>query len=343
MKKYFYFFYLLLPLIHFFSLVDAKYIFSVPVFVFVMIPMLDFIFGEKKEIMIETNDGEDSFYHYVMYFYIPIHIFLVLFGAHYISNQNLSVLQQWVFTISTGLITGGIGITIAHELCHRKNSRDQLLSDILLSFVCYTHFSTEHVLGHHKRVATEDDPATARFGESIYHFLFRSVKGSFLSALNIEKIRLKKNDKKVWSLENRILRGVVFQIAICLVLTVFWGSNALRFFIIQSIVAFTLLELVNYVEHYGLERKKIDGRYSKILPKHSWNNSNLISNLILFNLQRHSHHHADASVEFQHLKHYEEAPQLPLGYPSMVLLALFPPLWKKYMDPMVLKFNSQKA
>lgn len=340
MKKYFYFLYLILPLIHFFSLKHENYMFSVPIFVFVIIPMLDFIFGEKKEIMIETNDGEDRFYHFVMYFYIPIHVMIVLFGAYLVSYQNLSLLHQWIFTISTGLITGGIGITIAHELCHRKNPKDQLLSDILLSFVCYTHFSTEHVLGHHKRVATYDDPATARYGESIYFFLFRSIKGSFLSAIEIEKVRLKKNGKNIWSIENRILRGIIFQVTIALLLLIFFGSNALRFFIIQSVVAFCLLELVNYVEHYGLERKKIDGRYSKILPKHSWNNSNLISNLLLFNLQRHSHHHADASIEYQHLKHYQEAPQLPLGYPSMILLALFPPLWRKLMDPMVEKFNS---
>lgn len=335
MKKYLFLFYLLFPIILFASFAKGGiWIFSLIIFIFVGIPVLDIIFGVFKYTFSSDND-DDGYFNNLMYIYIPVHIGLVVGGAGYISSAKLSTLESWIFTLSTGLITGGIGITVAHELCHRKDKLNQFLSDILLSFVCYTHFSTEHVFGHHKRVSTPEDPASARLGESVYAFWFRSVVGSFKSASEINKKKLKREGKSFFSLSNRILMGIVYQILIAVSLYLLFGGAGLRFFIIQSFFAFTLLELVNYVEHYGLQRKEVNGRYSKILPKHSWNNSNLISNLFLFNLQRHSHHHADGNVHYQYLKHYEDAPQLPAGYPTMILLALIPPLWRKVIDPKV--------
>lgn len=335
MKKYLFLFYLLLPAILLASFAKGGvWIFSLIIFVFVVIPVIDTIFGVYEDTF-SNNEEDKNFFNNMVYIYVPVHIALVIGGAGYIASGKLTTLESWVFTLSVGLITGGIGITVAHELCHRKDNLNQFLSDVLLSFVCYTHFSTEHVFGHHKRVSTPEDPASARLGESFYAFWLRSVVGSFKSACEINRKKLNREGHNFFSLKNRILMGIVYQVIIALSLFFLFGGAGFRFFIIQSFFAFTLLELVNYVEHYGLQRKEVNGRYSKILPKHSWNNSNLISNLFLFNLQRHSHHHADGNVHYQYLKHYEDAPQLPAGYPTMILLSLIPPLWRKVIDPKV--------
>jgi alkane 1-monooxygenase len=246
------------------------------------------------------------------------------------------------------LSTGGIGITVAHELGHKKSTWERFLSKVLLMSVSYMHFYIEHNKGHHVRVSTPEDPATARFNEPFYAFWWRSVSQGFLSAWHLENNRLRRKGLKAFSLQNNMIWFSVLPLlfAVCLWagFSYLTGANAwpvLVFFFGQSFFAFSLLEAVNYVEHYGLMRKKIDEkRYERVAPHHSWNASQMVSNFFLFQLQRHSDHHFNAIKRYQVLDHYDHAPQLPAGYPSMVILAHIPPLWFKLMNKRLEKWNA---
>jgi alkane 1-monooxygenase len=252
----------------------------------------------------------------------------------------MSILSWIAFTTGMALVTGGIGITVAHELGHRSEKIEQRYSKILLMTVCYMHFFIEHNRGHHVRVATPDDPATSRKGESFYGFWWRSVTQGYLSAWHLELERLKKKGQGFWSLSNQMIWFQFFPIAfIVFFFGLFsfiqgrWVWEVPAFFFVQSFLAFSLLELVNYLEHYGMERAKLpSGQYEKVTPIHSWNASQLVSNFLLFQLQRHSDHHAYAHKRYQVLDHNEASPQLPAGYSAMIILACIPPLWFAVMD-----------
>lgn len=289
------------------------------VFVFVLIPLIDQIVGVNTSV---PDDFQFKKWKKVnvwapsIYLYFATH-FIVLFYA-FSKLSSYSTIDLIICGISLGLYNGGIGITVAHELCHKKEKRHRLMADILLASVCYQHFAVEHVRGHHINVATENDPASARKFETVYHFLYRTITGSFLSALRIDK--------------KSVFIGIMISLIFVLIAYFYQGLNGITFFILQSAVAITLLELVNYVEHYGLSRKKLDnGRYERVIPIHSWNSAHQFSNSILFNLQRHSDHHASAHLPYTVLKHQDSAPQLPSGYPGMIMLSLVPPLWFKIM------------
>jgi alkane 1-monooxygenase len=256
--------------------------------------------------------------------YVITHFAILIYSLA--NSIQLTWTSLIIGAVAVGLYTGGLGITVAHELCHKKEKLPRFIADLVLASVCYQHFAIEHVRGHHFQVATIEDPASSRKNESAYPFLLRTISGTFRHALQLDK------------------SGVMKGIGLALI---FAGSafvfdvKAGAFFIIQSMVAIVLLELVNYVEHYGLSRKKLEnGRYEKVLPIHSWNSAHKFSNLMLFNLQRHSDHHASAHLPYTVLKHQETAPQLPTGYPGMIMLALVPPLWFKVMNPKVQSFNS---
>lgn len=296
------------------------FLFSVHLFVFLLVPVIDFVVGENK---FNPEDPEIKTWSQsrvwapLLYIYVLSH-FLVLYMAIQ-KLPSLSMPESLLLASAVGLYTGGLGITVAHELCHKKDKLHRYMADILLASVCYTHFAIEHVRGHHFHVATQDDPASARFGESVYAFLPRTLKDSFLSAWGIDS--------------KKVLLGISLTLLFILIILVMSGIQGLVFFFTQSIVAIILLELVNYVEHYGLSRKALpNGRHEVVRPQHSWNSSHVFSNLLLFNLQRHSDHHAAANLPFTILKHHDKAPQLPSGYPGMILLSLVPPLWFKLMN-----------
>lgn len=292
-------------------------------FVFIFIPLVDMVLGTVK-----TNPTIDQENHWkkmrvwgpALYLYSITHFVVLILGSLK-AMVTFSNLELAILSINAGLYTGGLGITVAHELCHKKERLPRFIADLLLSSVWYQHFAVEHVRGHHLNVSTPEDPASARKNENIYKFLFRTLSGSFLHALKLDSKAVMKG----------ILMAAIFTTLFALI-----GKKALIFFVIQSIVAIILLELVNYVEHYGLHRKQLpNGRYEKVLPIHSWNSSHRFSNSMLFNLQRHSDHHALAHLPYTILKHHEEAPQLPSGYPAMILLALIPPAWFTFMNPKV--------
>jgi len=240
----------------------------------------------------------------------------------------------WV--ASTALACGGLGIVIGHELIHRRDRVHYWVGKLLLGTVLYMHFAIEHVRGHHARVATDADPASARLGQSLYAFVPRSILRQFLSAWTLESQRLSRTGRRVWSLRNEMLVGLLLQAVWLAGVAALFGPGVMAAFVAVAVIAVVLLETVNYVEHYGLRRASgADGRPEPVRAHHSWNSDHVVSRALLFELPRHTDHHMNGGRPYQTLRSVPGAPQLPAGYPAMVMLALLPPLWSRVMDPRV--------
>ena len=309
------------------------------IFSFIIVPVIDAWLGTDPSNVSADKVKEleaDYYYRFVLYVWTWFQLIFICWSFYVVAIGGLQSITDWVlFVLGVALVTGGIGITVAHELGHKKSFIERLYSKILLMTVCYMHFYIEHNQGHHVLVATPEDPATARKNESFYAFWFRSVFGGYRHAWKLENERLRKKGLAALSIYNRMIHYAVLPLLFCgAALLLFsmlqqrWVWEVPVFFFAQSILAFTLLELVNYVEHYGIMRREIaPGKYERVNPLHSWNTSHVISNFFLFQLQRHSDHHVYAIKRYQVLNHYDESPQLPYGYPTMILIALIPPLW----------------
>jgi alkane 1-monooxygenase len=308
-------------------------------FAFGVIPLLDLLIGVDTRNPTPEEEAADTDardYKLMTWFAAPVQVALLFWATWIVTHRDLTWVELAGFTLSVGITGGAQAINIAHELYHRHNQWEKFLGKTLLWTVGYMHWGLEHVSGHHSRVATFDDPATARYGESFYSFWPRTVLGSLRSSWRIETARLARRKKWPWGPRNRVLRDAVLTAALVALLAWFWGGWAVVFFVVQSVLALSLLEVVNYLEHYGLlRRKQPDGRYEKVQPIHSWNASELITNRFLFNLQRHSDHHAKPGRRYPILRHIDDAPQLPTGYAGMVLVALVPPLWFRLINPRV--------
>jgi alkane 1-monooxygenase len=309
-----------------------------PLLVFVAFPLLDVAIG-----MDATNPPDsvlkwleqDRYYRWCTYAFIPLQYAGLVFACWLWSSGDLSTLSDIGLAVTMGVVAG-IGINTAHELGHKRASLEKWLSKVALAQTGYGHFFIEHNRGHHVRVATPEDPASSRLGESFWAFLPRTVIGSVRSAWGIERERLGRSGVSVWSWRNDVLQAWAMTVVLFGVLTAVFGLVVLPFLLIQAF-GFSLLEVVNYLEHYGLRRqKREDGRYERCLPEHSWNSNNVASNVLLYHLQRHSDHHANPTRRYQALRHVDEAPQLPTGYAGMIVLAWFPPLWRRVMDPRLL-------
>ena len=312
---------------------------------FILVPIADMFSGLDHKNPTKEEEAElkkQLKFKIVTWLWTPVQYAIVIWGAWIVSTQNLSAIELVGFTLGAGLCGGGIGITITHELVHRTEKWEKFLS--LANLVClnYMHFYIEHVYGHHQRVATPNDPATSKKGESFWYFYPRTVIGSWKSAWSWEVNRISKKGKKPFHINNRMLHYVCIQLGFFSILYAYFGIAGVLFHLVQSTLSFSLLEIINYVEHYGLLRKKNEkGRYEKVLPIHSWNASHQVSNMFLFKLQRHSDHHANGLRRYQILRYFNESPQLPFGYPTMSLIALFPPLWRKVMDPRLEAYRYQ--
>jgi alkane 1-monooxygenase len=335
----------ILPAIAVYSFYQGGWYHLIPLlFIFVLLPLLDQLTGIDKTNVAPESVKEKStefYYRFVTYVWVYVQLAFVCWAVYVITTQPPAHLLAWIgFVISTGLITGGIGITVAHELGHKQSKLERFYSKILLMTVCYMHFYIEHNRGHHVTVATPEDPATARKDENFYAFWIRSVTGSYMHAWILERQSLQRKGYAFFSQYNNMILFTLMPLFFCAFLFVsiklitgLWHGEVIVFFFSQSIVAFTLLELVNYVEHYGIVRRELaPGKYERVNPLHSWNASHMISNFFLFQLQRHSDHHAFAHKRYQVLNHYDESPQLPFGYPTMILLALIPQLWFGIMN-----------
>jgi alkane 1-monooxygenase len=310
-----------------------------PLLVFVAFPILDIAVGVDA-----TNPPDsvlkwleqDRYYRWCTYVFIPIQYAGLILACYLWSSGDLSVLDSLGLAFTVGVV-GGIAINTAHELGHKRAGSERWLSRVALAQTGYGHFFIEHNRGHHVRVATPEDPASSRLGESFWAFLPRTVSGSLTSAWGIECARLDRVGKSHWSWHNDLLSAWAMTVALFGGLAIAFGPVVLPYLLLQAVLGFSLLEVVNYLEHYGLRRnKREDGRYERCLPEHSWNSNNVASNVLLYHLQRHSDHHANPTRRYQALRHVEEAPQLPTGYAGMIVLAWFPPLWRRVMDPRLL-------
>jgi alkane 1-monooxygenase len=310
-----------------------------PLFFYSFIPLMDYLIGEDSSNPPDTAVPQlenDRYYRWLVYAYIPIQYAMLIWGAWAFTSLDLQWWEMLGLAISIGGI-GGVGINTAHELGHKKETLERWLSKITLAQVAYGHFYVEHNKGHHKNVATPEDPASSRLGENFYEFWLRTVIGSVRSAWRIEKTRLGRAGKRPWTWENENLQAWSITVVLWAALIGIFGPILLPFLLIQAVYGFSLLEVVNYVEHYGLLRQKeASGRYERCEPRHSWNSNHIITNLLLYQLQRHSDHHANPTRRYQALRHFDESPQLPSGYTGMVLLAYFPPLWRLVMDKRVM-------
>lgn len=263
---------------------------------------------------------------------------LTLYVAWVVTYRDLAVYELIGIVISLGISNGGVGITVAHELIHRSSRFEQWLGRILLMTTWYMHFAIEHVRGHHVHVATSQDPATAPLHTSVYRFWLKTVPAQWRSAWQLEAKRLKKFGHSIYGWHNEMLWYLAIQIGFTTALALWLGLWAVVAFLGSCLIAFTLLEIVNYLEHYGLERKlDSNGKAERVRPEHSWNSDHVVSRMFLFELSRHSDHHATASRKYQVLRTFKESPHLPTGYPGMIVLALLPPIWFRVMDPLVEK------
>ena len=310
--------------------------------VFVMyglISLLDFFMG-KDSLNIPKEDelaiSNELFYRVITLLALPLYLLVLFWSAYVYSSNSFNILGKIGWILSVGTIGGIIAINIAHELIHKPSKTEQIAGGILLAAVSYGGFKVEHVRGHHLTVSTPEDFSSAKYNQSLYHFLPRAWYHNTRNAFILERKRLIKQNKSFFSIYNELLWWYLISAFFAGSLFYLFSFNGLFFFFAQSFVAFTLLEIINYVEHYGLERrKKSDGKYEQVTHLHSWNSNFLLTNLFLFHLQRHSDHHAFAFRRYQILRHFEDSPQLPLGYSSMVLIAIIPPLWFKLMNKAV--------
>jgi alkane 1-monooxygenase len=317
----------------------ALWLFVTPAFVYIAIPLMDALLGP------DTRNPPDSavpgletdrWYRALTVVFVPLYLAAVVAGS-WLASQHVGEPLVWLgLVLTVGAISGG-AINAAHEMGHKHPAWERWMARITLAPVAYGHFYVEHNRGHHRRVATFDDPASSRLGESFWAFLPRTVIGSLQSAWHLERGRLAGRGLGAWHWRNECLQAWAMTVALFAALTVAFGPWALAFLCLQAVYGFSLLEVVNYLEHYGLKRATgPDGKPVRCQPEHSWNSNHVVSNLFLYHLQRHSDHHAHPARRYQALRHFGEAPQLPNGYAGMVLLAYVPFLWFRVMDRRVL-------
>ncbi len=313
--------------------------FSTLLYAFVVIPVLELILPVDSQNLENTaaeSKQKNKFYDWLLYLNLPI-VFGVL--AYALITVTTNILQFYEFMgliFSTGIVLGVNGINVAHELGHRQTSSERFLGKLLLLPTQYMHFYIEHNFGHHLHAATVEDPATARYNQSIYSFWFTSVFRQYFSAWKIQLNLLKRRSSNFISVYNDMLWFSLFQISTLMVIFFVFGKIGLVFSLASAIVGILLLETVNYIEHYGLLRLKTkSNRYERVVEKHSWNSNHVIGRIVLYELTRHSDHHYKSFKKFQVLDCLEESPQMPYGYPTSMVLAMIPPLWFSIMNKRV--------
>jgi alkane 1-monooxygenase len=314
-----------------------------PIVVFVVVPTVDLLAGLDRsnppDDVIEALEN-DRYYRWVTYLFLPIQYAALVWACWMFTQPALSTVDKVGLAMTVGTIAG-IGINTAHELGHKKESHERWLAKIALAQSCYGHFYIEHNRGHHVRVATPEDPASSRVGETFYAFWPRTVLGSVRSAWNLEKRRITRRRRHAWTIGNDVLNAWLMSAVLWGALLAAFGLGILPFLAIQAVIGFSLLEVVNYLEHYGMLRQRTGpdgtGRYERVDPSHSWNSNNIATNVLLYHLQRHSDHHANPTRRYQTLRDFEESPVLPTGYAGLIILALVPPLWFRVMDARVLR------
>jgi alkane 1-monooxygenase len=309
-----------------------------PLVILGLVPLIDLVTGLDRsnppDDLIEALE-QDRYYRWITYLFLPLQYAGLAFALHYLATSDLDPGEAVGLAVTLGFI-GGLGINTAHELGHKRESVERWLAKIALAPSWYGHFYIEHNRGHHVRVATPEDPASSRLGESFYAFWPRTVGGSLRSAWRLEARRFERRGRGPWHVGNDVLNSWAMSAVLWLALVLWLGPSILPALLIAAFVAITLLEAVNYLEHYGMLRARVGTgdheRWERVDPSHSWNSNNIATNVLLYHLQRHSDHHANPTRRYQVLRDYAESPVLPTGYAGMILLALVPPAWRRVMD-----------
>jgi len=312
-----------------------------PIYTFVLLPVLEVIFPVDPE-NLSSEDTENrlknKLFDWLLYLNVPLVFALLVFAFNTLAAYPLKLFEYVGLIFSVGIVLGVNGINVAHELGHRQASRERFLGKALLLPSFYMHFYIEHNFGHHLHAATPEDPATARYNQSVYSFWVTSTFRQYFSAWRIQNQLLKRQKLGFFSFKNDLLFYLFFEFMYLAVVFYIWGSSALVLAILVGVVGFLLLETVNYIEHYGLLRFKTkSGRYERVKEIHSWNSNHVVGRIVLYELTRHSDHHFKSSKKYQVLDCHENSPQLPFGYPTSMVLSLVPPLWFKIMNQRVPK------
>ncbi len=346
MEKLKYLFVYIVPLSTFYAFnATGLHTFLPIIIIFVALPLLEFFlpvddanFDEK----IESDKKNDSFYDWLLYLSVPIQLFTLGYFLVVMQQTPFGTLEFWNRIIAMGLMCGILGINVGHELGHRHNRLEQFLGEVLLLTSLNTHFMPFHNGGHHLNVATREDPATASKNEWLYTFWFTSHFGGYLQAWRLENRAMQHKGKSIFSLQNRMVSYSITNILLLVSIYFFFGKMTLLAFLLAAVIGIALLQTINYIEHYGLERKRNErGRYEKVQHHHSWNSDHPLGRVVLFNLSRHSDHHYNGSIKYQVLKSIPSSPQMPTGYPGMVVLAFFQPFWFLVMNRKLAELNEE--
>lgn len=310
---------------------DGIVSYLIPFMNFIIIPLLDIVLPEDKANLSPEEEEKkkvNPLFDWILYFNVPAQFFLLFYLMYIVAFKDLALWELIGKVWSFGIVTAVAGINTAHELGHRNNKYETFMAKALLLTSLYMHFFIDHNRGHHKNVGTPLDPSTAKRGQSVFRYYLQSVTGTYLSAWRISNADAVKKGYSVYSLRNEMMRYSLVQLLFCLLIFLIFGTKALICFMVSSLIGALIMETINYIEHYGLQRKQLpDGKYERVLPIHSWNSDHLLGRIMLIELTRHSDHHYKANRKYQILRRFEYSPQLPLGYPGSMVLAWMPPLW----------------
>lgn len=336
MKKYKYILTYITPAMIVISLFQRGWgTYTAIIFSFILVPLIELFF--KPDVANISIDEEDEyktalFYDVVLYSMLPIHLFIMAVYLYQLTFSHLAMYEKIGMTTAFGISCGVLGINVAHELGHRTREYERTMAKILLWTTQYLHFFIEHNQGHHKNVSTDEDAASAKKGQNVFFFHFQSIIGGYFSAWNIENESLRRKNIATYSLKNRMICYHIAQLILIGLIVFFYGWAAMLYYILAVNIGIRLLETTNYIQHYGLRRAETSQGHERVQPAHSWNSNYPFGRILLFELSRHSDHHMIATKKYQLLKHIEHSPEMPTGYPGMMLLALIPPLWYRVMD-----------
>lgn len=315
------------------------WLFLTPLVVFVLVPLIELMMPQLTSNLDEEMKEQklkNRFFDVLLWLNLPIIYGVLFYGVYHFASNNYTNLETIGLIFSLGIIAGSNGINVAHELGHRQDSWERFIGKALLLPSLYMHFYVEHNYGHHQNAATPEDPASARYNENLYAFWLRSVPQQYINAWHIQSRLLKSENSVFFSLKNDMFWYQVIQLGYLVTVGLVFGWACSLLLIAVAVVGFTLLEIINYLEHYGLSRmKKKSGRYEVVREIHSWNSNHALGRILLYELTRHSDHHYRANKKFQVLDYHEISPQLPYGYPTMMVIATIPPLWFKIVNERV--------
>ncbi|MDY8135323.1 alkane 1-monooxygenase [Aquimarina sp. 2201CG5-10] len=317
---------------------QGVYSYITPIYAFILIPIIELISpisSKNLEAQTKTSKSKKALFDWMLYLNLPIVYSILLFTLYTVTNYNLETYEITGIIFTTGIVLGTNGINVGHELGHRF-TKERFIGKALLLPSLYMHFFIEHNFGHHLKVATKNDPATARYNQILYTFWFTSIVNQYISAWKTQMKLLKQNQQSFLSIKNDMLWYLIIISSYLIIIAHFFGSIGFIVSLLSGIVGFLLLETINYVEHYGLLRHKTSsGRYERVREIHSWNSNHTVGRIMLYELTRHSDHHHKASKKYQLLDHHDESPQLPFGYPTSMVIALIPPIWFMFMNKRV--------